>query len=174
VGSLHFMRLSLKERRTRGPVQSRVQEIGAIDGCPMRLPRVKASVLPAVSAPILRVLCEGWDDQISPLNLPRKTDLFLRRPGCSVEGCPAYAPCPCGHNDRSDLPVALCALSAPQLPVPHTPGFLWTFVCSLNFLRLSLMKSPHAVLSRAAYRKFGASRSFFASLPRGDRSTRVP
>jgi hypothetical protein len=31
--------------------------------------------------PILRVLCEGWDDQISPLNLPRKTDLFLRRPG---------------------------------------------------------------------------------------------
>jgi hypothetical protein len=32
VSSLHFMRLSLKERRTRGPVQSCVQEIGAIDG----------------------------------------------------------------------------------------------------------------------------------------------
>jgi hypothetical protein len=31
VGSLHFMRLSLKERRTRGPVQSCVQEIGAPD-----------------------------------------------------------------------------------------------------------------------------------------------
>ena len=134
--------------------------------------------------PILRVLCEGWDDQISPLNLPRKTDLFLRRPGCSVEGCPAYAPCPCGHNDRSDLTVALCALSPPQLPVPHTPGFLWSFVCSLNFLRLSLMKGAHAVLSKAAYREFGASRSFFArcgipeaypsSLPRDDRSTRVP
>src|ERR1700677_1095163 len=32
----------------------------------------KASVLPAVSAPILRALCEGWDDQIFPINLPRK------------------------------------------------------------------------------------------------------
>ena len=49
VGSLHFMRLSLEERRTRGPVQSCIQEIGAIDGCP-----------------ILRALCEGWDSQISP------------------------------------------------------------------------------------------------------------
>jgi hypothetical protein len=75
VGSLHLMRLSLKERRTRGPVQSRVQEIGAIDGCPMRLPRVKASVLPAVSAPILRVLCEGWDTQISPFRLPQQQDI---------------------------------------------------------------------------------------------------
>ena len=55
VGSLHFMRLSLKERRTRDPVQSYVQEIGAIDGCP-----------------ILRVLCEGWDSQISPFHLPLK------------------------------------------------------------------------------------------------------
>ena len=64
VGSLHFMRLSLKERRTRSPVQSCVQEIGAIDGCP-----------------ILRVLCEGWDSQVSPPDLPRKADLFLRRPG---------------------------------------------------------------------------------------------
>jgi hypothetical protein len=64
VSSLDFMRLSLKERRTRGPVQSCVQQIGAIDGCP-----------------ILRVLCEGWDTQISPFNLRRKADLFLRRPG---------------------------------------------------------------------------------------------
>jgi hypothetical protein len=46
--------------------------------------------------------------------------------------------------------------------VPHTPDFLWSFVGSLNFMRLSLMKGAHAVLSRAAYRKFGASRSFFA------------
>jgi hypothetical protein len=29
-------------------------------------------------------------------------------------------------------------------------------------MRLSLKKGAHAVLSRAAYRKFGASRSFFA------------
>ncbi len=63
-GSPDFIRLSLKERRTRGPVQSCVQEIGAVDGCPMRLPRVKASVLHAVAAPILRVLCEGWDKRI--------------------------------------------------------------------------------------------------------------
>jgi hypothetical protein len=46
--------------------------------------------------------------------------------------------------------------------VPHTPDFLWSFVGSLNFMRLSLMKGAHAVLSKAAYRKFGASRSFFA------------
>jgi hypothetical protein len=46
--------------------------------------------------------------------------------------------------------------------VPHTPNFLWSFVGSRNFMRLSLMKGAHAVLSRAAYRKFGASRSFFA------------
>jgi hypothetical protein len=45
----------------------------------MRLPRVKASVLPAVSAPILRVLCEGWDSQISPQTSYNKADLFLRR-----------------------------------------------------------------------------------------------
>jgi hypothetical protein len=51
-------------------------------------------------------------------------------------------------------------------------------------MRLSLKKGAHAVLSRAAYRKFGASRSFFArcgipqvypsSLSQADRSTRVP
>jgi hypothetical protein len=36
-----------------------------------------------------------------------------------------------------------------------------SFVGSLNFMRLSLKRAAHAVLSRAAYRKFGASRSFF-------------
>jgi hypothetical protein len=46
--------------------------------------------------------------------------------------------------------------------VPHTPDFLWSSVGSLNFMRLSLKRGAHAVLSRAAYRKFGASRSFFA------------
>ena len=51
VGSLHLMRLSLKERRTRDPVQSRVQEIGAIDWCPMRLPRVKNLFFPRYPAP---------------------------------------------------------------------------------------------------------------------------
>jgi hypothetical protein len=46
--------------------------------------------------------------------------------------------------------------------VPHIPDFLWSFVGSRNFMRLSLKRAAHAVLSRAAYRKFGASRSFFA------------
>ena len=68
--------------------------------------------------------------------------------------------------------------------VPHTPDFLCSFVGSLNFMRLSLKKSAHADLSRAAYRKFGASRSFFArcGIPQASpracfgfhRSTRVP
>ena len=49
-----------------------------------------------------------------------------------------------------------------DLRVPHTTDFLCSFVGSLNFMRLSLMKGAHAVLSRAAHRKFGASRSFFA------------
>ena len=35
--------------------------------------------------PILRALCEGWDDQISPLNLARKTELFRGRPGFLLE-----------------------------------------------------------------------------------------
>jgi hypothetical protein len=38
---------------------------------------------------------------------------------------------------------------------PTSPDFLCTFVGSLNFLRLSLMKGAYAVLSGAAYRKFG-------------------
>ena len=46
--------------------------------------------------------------------------------------------------------------------VPRIPDFLWSFVGSLNFMRLSLKKGAHADLSSAAYRKFGASRSFFA------------
>jgi hypothetical protein len=68
--------------------------------------------------------------------------------------------------------------------VPHTPDFLCSFVGSLNCMRLSLKRAAHAVLSRAAYRKFGASRSFFArcGIPqaspsnrlRADRSVGVP
>jgi hypothetical protein len=46
--------------------------------------------------------------------------------------------------------------------VPHIPDFLCSFVGSLNFMRPSLKKGAHAVLSRAVYRKFGVSRSFFA------------
>jgi len=69
VGSLHFMRLPLKERRTRGPVQSCVQEIGAIDGCP-----------------ILRALCEGWDSQSHPLTSHGKQTCSLGDLGFSVGG----------------------------------------------------------------------------------------
>jgi hypothetical protein len=39
--------------------------------------------------------------------------------------------------------------------VPHIPDFLCSFVGSLNFMRLSLKRAAHAVLSSAAYRKFG-------------------
>ena len=46
--------------------------------------------------------------------------------------------------------------------MPHIPDFLLSFVGSLNFMRLSLKRAAQAVLSRAAYRKFGVSRSFFA------------
>jgi hypothetical protein len=45
--------------------------------------------------------------------------------------------------------------------VPHIPDFLWSFVGSLNFMRLSLKRGAHAVLSRAAYRKFGVSACFW-------------
>jgi hypothetical protein len=48
--------------------------------------------------------------------------------------------------------------------VPHTPDFLWGSVGSLDFMRLSLKRGAHEVLSRAAYRKFGASRSFFCEM----------
>jgi len=46
--------------------------------------------------------------------------------------------------------------------VPHTPDFLGSFVGSLHYRRLSLKEGAHVVLARAAYRKFGASRWFFA------------
>jgi hypothetical protein len=38
---------------------------------------------PIDGCPVLRVLCEGWDRQISPFSLPRKADLFIGRPGYS-------------------------------------------------------------------------------------------
>jgi hypothetical protein len=44
--------------------------------------------------------------------------------------------------------------------VPHIPDFLWSFVGSMDFMPLSLKRAAHAVPSRAAYRKVGASRSF--------------
>jgi triphosphoribosyl-dephospho-CoA synthase len=50
--------------------------------------------------------------------------------------------------------------TTPGCPIP--PNFLWSLVGSAHLMRLSLKKGAHAVLSRAAYRKFGASRSFFA------------
>jgi hypothetical protein len=37
------------------------------------------------------------------------------------------------------------------------PDFLWSLVGSLHFMRLSLKKGAHVVLSRAAYRKSGES-----------------
>jgi len=47
----------------------------------------------------------------------------------------------------------------PRTGVPHISDFLWSVVGSLDFMRLSFKKGAHAVPSRAAYRKFGVSRS---------------
>ena len=57
---------------------------------------------------------------------------------------------------------AFGSIPATSRRVPHTPDFLCSLVASLHFMRLSFKKGAHAVLSRAANRKFGASRSFFA------------
>jgi hypothetical protein len=62
------------------------------------------------------------------------------------------------HLDRWEQ--AFDSIPATRRRVPHLPDFLCSFVGSQNFMRLSLKKAAHAVLSRAAYRKFGASRSF--------------
>jgi hypothetical protein len=35
------------------------------------------------------------------------------------------------------------------------PDFLWNWWALMNFMRLSLMKAAHAVVSSAAYRKSG-------------------
>src|SRR3984885_11634835 len=83
-----------------------------------------------------------------------------------------------------DCPALLTFYPRFNNRVPHTPDFLCILVGSLNCMRLSLKRAAHAVLSRAAYRKFGASRSFFArcGIPqaspsnrlRADRSVGVP
>src|SRR5277367_1403032 len=67
----------------------------------------------------------------------------------------------------------LGSIPATNRRVPRIPDFLCSFVGSLNFMRLSLKKGAHAVLSRAEYRKFGASRSFFArcGIPRASPSS---
>jgi hypothetical protein len=68
--------------------------------------------------------------------------------------------------------TSLLTPSPPPLPGAPHPDFLCSFVGSLNFMRLSLKRAAHAVLSRDAYRKFGASRSFFArcGIPRASPS----
>ena len=55
-----------------------------------------------------------------------------------------------------------CLWFPPEGRVPHIPDFLGSLAGSASFMRLSLKKGAYAVMSRAAYRKFGASRSFFA------------
>jgi hypothetical protein len=44
---------------------------------PMRLPRAKASVLPAVSAPILRAFCEGWGTTTLPFKFSLPGPIYL-------------------------------------------------------------------------------------------------
>jgi hypothetical protein len=54
-----------------------------------------------------------------------------------------------------DLPVDM-ARAMVGLP----PDFLWSLVALANFMRLSLKKAAHAVVSSAAYRKSGSPRLF--------------
>jgi hypothetical protein len=107
------------------------------------------------------VFREMWDSTALAPSSHTKADLFLlskrlARSKWKVEG------------------TRFLALAPDPSPVPHTPDFLWSFVGSLNFMRLSLKKRAHTVLSRAAYRKFGASRSFFARCGIPQRSPRTP
>src|ERR1700722_10501719 len=62
---------------------------------------------------------------------------------------------------------------ATNLRVSHIPDFLSNLLGSAHFMRLSLEKGARAVLSRAAYRKFGVSRSFFARCGIPQLSTRT-
>ena len=58
--------------------------------------------------------------------------------------------------------VTVCLWFPDEGQVPHIPDFLLNLMGSTNFMRLSLKKGAHAALSSTVYRKFGASRSFFA------------
>jgi hypothetical protein len=57
---------------------------------------------------------------------------------------------------RAGMRTARRATKELRSPIPD---FLWGFVGSLNLMRLSFEKGAHAVISRAAYRKFRASRA---------------
>ncbi len=77
VSSLHSMRLSSKERRTRGPVQSCVQEIGAIDGCPMRIPRVEHLFFPRYPLPSFAFFAKGGIVKSHPSTSHAKQSTFV-------------------------------------------------------------------------------------------------
>jgi hypothetical protein len=59
-----------------------------------------------------------------------------------------------GSIDLSTKAEGTQAYVIPTSDVP-TPDFLWSFVASKHFMRLSLRKGAHADLSRTAYRKSG-------------------
>jgi hypothetical protein len=44
---------------------------------PLRLPRVKTLVLPAVSAPSFALFCEGWESRPQPAEARRSTKVVL-------------------------------------------------------------------------------------------------
>ena len=47
--------------------------------------------------------------------------------------------------------------------VPHVPpDFLWSLLALPNFMRLSLLKAAHAVVSGAAHRKSGSPQRTWA------------
>ena len=70
--------------------------------------------------------------------------------------------CHCGCQPHRPHVTKRPAIAPPRTRVPHIPDFLWSSVGSANFMRLSLKKGAQVVLSGAACRKFGVSRSFFA------------
>jgi hypothetical protein len=70
---------------------------------------------------------------------------------------------PCGGLALllSGKPLEPLTLSPNKGRVPHIPDFLWGFVGSQNFMRLSLKKGAHAVLFQSYVQEIRASVRFW-------------
>jgi hypothetical protein len=163
------MRLSLKERRTRGPVQSCVQEIGATPvSCGVSWIPCTSCAFPQKKGAHLVLSRAAYRKSGQSTGAPSfaffaKGGIVRSHPQPPTESKPVpfeQTRLPAESEVRKERAFGLYPRTHRR--VPHISDFLGSFVGSLNFMRLSLMKGAHAVLSRAAYRKFGASRSFFA------------
>jgi hypothetical protein len=103
---------------------------------------------PIDGCPILRVLCEGWDSQVSPPDLPRKANLFIGRPGC-----------PARTHLRRETQVSKAR------PGPHTHRSSEAF--SLNKLRRMGLDAEHTscIMACCEQRSHGLSRCHGVSSP---------